>query len=113
VLRRDLSDENHVVVASDAAEAVRRFDRGELYDIVLCELRTPAMDGIDLYWRVCTTRPDVAHRMVFMTGEAATARAERFFRHVPNLLLEKPIQVDGVRALIERRVGSFASAPRC
>ena len=73
----------------------------------------PPMDGIDLYRRVCTTHPDVANRMVFMTAEATTARTDAFFRRVPNLLLEKPIPVDGVRALIERRVGSFASAASC
>jgi hypothetical protein len=44
--------------------------------------------------------------MVFMTGGAMTARVEAFFQRVPNLLLDKPIDLDGLRALIERRVGA-------
>ena len=35
-----------------------------------------------------------------------TARVEAFFQRVPNLLLDKPIDLDGLRALIERRVGA-------
>jgi CheY-like chemotaxis protein len=112
-LRRGLSPENQVVVASEAAEALGRLHRGETYDILLCELRMPTMDGIDLHRVLSTTHPDVADRIVFMTGEATTPRLEAFFRRVPNLLLEKPIHVDGVRALIERRVGSFARAASC
>jgi hypothetical protein len=32
----------------------------------------------------------------FITGGAITARIEAFFNRVPNLLLEKPVDVDGL-----------------
>jgi CheY-like chemotaxis protein len=109
-LQRGLSDENQVVVVGEAAEALALLDGGESYDIVLCELMLPAMDGIDLHRRAQARHPEAAARMVFMTGEATTARVDAFFRRVPNLLLEKPVSIDGIHALIERRVGRFASA---
>jgi CheY-like chemotaxis protein len=70
----------------------------------------PVMDGIELHRRLSLTCPEEAKRMVFMTGGAMTARVEAFFRRVPNLLLDKPIDLDGLRALIERRVGAPALA---
>jgi two-component system NtrC family sensor kinase len=110
-LQRDLSDENEVVIESEAAKALAQLERGEFYDVLLCELMMPAMDGIDLHRRLCASHRDVADRIVFMTGEATTARIDAFFRRVPNVLLEKPVHLDGLRALIGRRVGG-ALPPR-
>jgi CheY-like chemotaxis protein len=109
-LNRLLSDENEVVVVGDAAAALARLEGGERYDVVLCDLMMPVMDGIELHRCLSLTCPAEAGRMVFMTGGAMTARVEAFFRRVPNLLLDKPIDLDGLRALIERRVGSPALA---
>jgi CheY-like chemotaxis protein len=105
-LNRLLSDENEVVVVHDATSALARLAGGERYDVVLCDLMMPVMDGIELHRRLSLTCPEEAKRMVFMTGGAMTARVEAFFRRVPNLLLDKPIDLDGLRALIERRVGA-------
>ncbi|MGO9835632.1 MAG: response regulator [Polyangiaceae bacterium] len=108
-LQRLLSDENEVVVVHDATSALARLaggKRGERFDVVLCDLMMPIMDGIELHRRLSLTCPEEAERMVFMTGGAMTARVEAFFRRVPNLLLDKPIDLDGLHALIERRVGA-------
>ena len=92
------------------AAPLTRLEGGERYDVVLCDLMMPLMDGIELHRRLSLTCPEEAERMVFMTGSAMTARVEAFFRRVPNLLLDKPINLDGLRALIERRVGGYAEA---
>jgi CheY-like chemotaxis protein len=109
-LNRVLSDENEVVVVGDAAAALARLEGGERYDVVLSDLMMPLMDGIELHRRLSLTCPEEAERMVFMTGGAMTARVEAFFHRVPNLLLDKPIDLDGLHALIERRVGAPALA---
>jgi CheY-like chemotaxis protein len=109
-LRRVLSTENEVVTVTDAIEALARLHAAERYDVVLCDLMMPIMDGIELHRRLSITYPEEAERMVFMTGGAMTARVDAFFRRVPNLLLDKPIDLDGLRALIERRVGSPLAA---
>jgi CheY-like chemotaxis protein len=109
-LSRLLSDENEVVVVGGAAAALARLEGGERYDLVLCDLMMPLMEGIELHRRLSLTCPEKAERIVFMTGGAVTARDEAFFRRVPNLLLDKPIDLDGLRALIERRVAAPALA---
>lgn len=109
---RALSRDNQVVVARDAAEAVARLQRGERYDVVLCDLMMPYMDGIDFHRHVAVTLPAEADRIVFITGGAITVRIESFFRRVPNLLLEKPIDLEGLRALIERRVRGDNPSPK-
>jgi CheY-like chemotaxis protein len=103
VLRRVLSTENEVVTVTEATEALARLNAGERYDVVLCDLRMPVVDGVEFHRRLRETLPDEADRVVFITGGALTSRGEAFFRRVPNLLMEKPLDVDGIRQLIDRR----------
>lgn len=105
-LRRSLADEDEVVAVTSAAAALTRLQRGERYDVVLCDLMMPGMDGIEFHRRLSAILPDEASRIVFITGGAVTARVEAFFRRIPNVLLDKPIDFDGLRALIERRMGT-------
>jgi len=108
-LRRTLSREHQVVVVTGAAEALDRLLRGERYDVVLCDLMMPGMDGIELHRRLSEALPHEADRMVFITGGALTSRVQSFFARVPNLLLDKPVDIDGLCALIERRVRGESS----
>ncbi len=108
-VRRALAQEHLVVAVKDAAEALDRLQRGERYDVTLCDLMMPGMDGIEFHRRLSLVLPEEAARVVFITGGAMTARVEAFFRRVPNLLLEKPLDLDGLRALIERRSGRAAA----
>jgi CheY-like chemotaxis protein len=111
-LQRSLASENQIVVVTEADSALARLDAGERYDVVLCDLMMPGMDGIEFHRRLSAVVPDEAGRVVFITGGAITARVEAFFNRVPNTLLEKPIDLDGLRALIERRVRGDADAAR-
>jgi CheY-like chemotaxis protein len=109
-LRRALSTDHEVVALTAASRALERLEAGDRYDVVLCALMMPKMDGIELHRRLATSSPGEADRIVFFTGEALTARVDAFLRRVPNLLLVEPIDVEGLRALIERRVGARRSA---
>jgi CheY-like chemotaxis protein len=103
-LRRVLSDDNQVVVVTQAASALARMEAGERFDVVICDLMMPVMDGIEFHRRLSAILPEEARRIVFITGGAMTTRVEFFFRRESNLLLEKPLDVEGLRALIQRRV---------
>jgi CheY-like chemotaxis protein len=103
-LQRVLSDDNEVVVTTDASAALVRLQAGEWYDVVLCDVMMPDMDGMEFHRRLFAILPEEAHRIVFITGGALTEHAAAFFDGAPNLLLQKPLDLDGLRALIARRV---------
>jgi CheY-like chemotaxis protein len=109
VLSRVLYRENEVVAVMQAAEALARLNAGERFDVVLCDLRMPVMDGIEFRRQLSLTLPEEANRIVFITGGPLTPRAEGFFQSAQNLLMSKPLDVDGVRQLIERRCRTTAS----
>jgi len=103
-VQRALSREHVVVVVSNAAEALSRLVAGDRYDLVLCDLMMPDMDGIEFHRRLSEVLPEEASRVVFITGGALTTRVEAFFSRVPNTLLDKPIAIEGLCALVERRI---------
>jgi CheY-like chemotaxis protein len=111
-LRLALGADHQIEFVAEASEALARLQRGERYDVVLCDLMMPGMDGIEFHRRLSEARPDEAARVVFITGGAITARVEAFFCRVPNALLEKPVDLDGLRGLIERRVRGVEGAGR-
>ncbi len=102
-----------VVVVRDADEGLQKLQAGERYDVVLCDVRMPGIDGIAFHERLHAVLPHEASRIVFVTGGILDDRAEVFFRDAPNTLLEKPIDLDGLRALIERRVRGDSREHAC
>jgi CheY-like chemotaxis protein len=108
-LSRVLYREYEVVVCTRAAEAIARLNAGERYDVVFCDLRMPIMDGLQFHRLLSVTLPAEADRIVFITAAPLSPRAEAFFQRAPNLLMSKPLDVDGVRHLIERRYRTAAS----
>ncbi len=95
-----------VTVAAGAGEALARIERGEPFDVIFCDLMMPDLSGMDLYERLLASHAELAPRIVFMTGGAFTDRAQKFRESVPNLFIEKPLDLASVRAVINRHLES-------
>jgi CheY-like chemotaxis protein len=65
-LRLALSDEFEVQVATDAQQALASLRVGDWYDVVLCELMMPGMNGVELRDHVQVASPELAARFVFI-----------------------------------------------
>ena len=100
-LRRILGPEHEIVSLTLAREALGRLAAGERFDVMLCDLMMPEMTGMDLHEELMRLAPDQASKMVFMTGGAFTPRAREFLDRVPNQRIEKPFEVQNLRALIQ------------
>ena len=103
-LRRLLGADNDVVAVSSGHDALGRIAAGERFDVILCDLRMPAMSGMELYDRLHAMAPEMADRMVFFTGAAFTDDIQAFFSRVRNELLEKPFDPSALKALVRRLV---------
>ncbi|HEX7479255.1 MAG TPA: response regulator [Polyangiales bacterium] len=99
-LQRTLSLDHDVTTLSDARQALLRLERGERFDLILCDLMMPQMTGMELHAALLRIAPDQAGRMVFLTGDAFTARARAFLDQVPNRHIEKPFDTRRLRALV-------------
>ena len=72
-----LTDAGFVVDrAGDGEEALRRVG-AKSYDLIVCDLKMPKIDGIRFYQKLAASYPDVARRVIFVTGDVAGTEAEK------------------------------------
>ena len=95
-------DQHQLVSTGDAREALRWLEEDSRFDLILCDLMMPTMTGIDFYRALLATRPELARRIVFLTGGATTPRVHAFLNAVPNQHLQKPFEVQALRALVQQ-----------
>ncbi len=105
ILQRGLS-RHQVTVASEGRDALARIQRGETYDVILCDLMMPDLSGIDVHEYLIREYPAVASRMVFMTGGAFTSKARQFLSTVKNERLDKPFSLSQVNRVVERHLAA-------
>ncbi|ACG75553.1 multi-sensor hybrid histidine kinase [Anaeromyxobacter sp. K] len=106
VIQRALQGEHEVTVTSSARAALARVAAGERFDLVLSDLLMPEMTGMELYRALRERAPELASRVVFLTGGAFTAAARSFLEQEPVECVEKPFELETIRALLARRLGA-------
>lgn len=100
-----LQADHDVELAVSGEEALAHLARSR-FDAVVCDLIMPGMNGVDLYKAVSAQHPGLERRMVFMTAGNLLSRTEAFLATVDNPLLEKPLDIQKVRATLQRLVSA-------
>ncbi|HYQ41901.1 MAG TPA: ATP-binding protein [Polyangiaceae bacterium] len=95
-----------VSICTSGREALTRLRSDSAFDLVLCDLMMPDVNGAAVYTSVKQDYPELAERFVFMTGGAFTSRAREFLAQHPGAQLEKPFNI----ADVERLLSQFAAA---
>ena len=99
-IRRMLADHDVTTVES-ARDALAKFEAGERYDVILCDVMMPELSGMDLHERVAPIAPEQQRKFVFMTGGAFTKQAADFFDRIENPTIEKPFDRAALFAIID------------
>jgi PAS domain S-box-containing protein len=102
---RVLGLEHDVTVLTSSAEALRRAEAGERWDVVLCDLMMPELSGPALAERLAEVAPELAGRMVFLTGGAFTAEGQAVVAS-GQPWLEKPVDPAALRARVRLAVAA-------
>jgi two-component system, cell cycle sensor histidine kinase and response regulator CckA len=109
--RRMLSARHDVVLAGGGAEGLDVLARDSGFDIVLCDVMMPQVDGPMVYEALRGRSPSLLSRLVFCSGGAFTPRAKEFLASVENAFLAKPIDMAALEAAIELMRQRRADAP--
>jgi len=90
-----------VDVSHDGADALDKMSR-KRYDVILCDVRMPGLDGEDVYSIMKQRWPDMVERLVFLTGDMASPRTRAFLQRTARPVVEKPFDVaDLIRVIRE------------
>lgn len=107
---RMLRAEHDVVTARDGQEALERLAAGEDFDLVLCDLMMPVMNGLEVYRTVRIHYPDVATRFYFLSGGVLEGTLSDPDGEVMARLLYKPVAKATILALIEAHISDAGEA---
>jgi CheY-like chemotaxis protein len=87
--------------AGDGEEGLARVAEHH-YDLIVCDLKMPRVDGIRFYRAMTAATPALARRVIFVTGDVAGTDAERFLEDSGCRWLSKPFRLaDLLRAARE------------
>jgi CheY-like chemotaxis protein len=70
------------------------------YDVVLCDLRMPGLDGPGLYDWMAEQRPHLCARTAFITAGTLNVSSHRFLARAGRPVLEKPFVPAELRELL-------------
>jgi len=89
--------------AGDGEEALACLRRGN-YDAVICDIKMPRVDGMTLYRAIAAATPELARRVIFVTGDVAGTDAERFLEESGCRWLAKPFRLSELLRAVRETV---------
>lgn len=98
-----LSDSGfNVDTANNGNQALERIADNR-YDVIISDLCMPGTDGEMLYKRVRESDPDLARRIIFVTGDTVSVKSRTFLEWTGNRWFSKPFNI----AELEKAVVNF------
>ena len=97
-----LSEDGHVVeIILDSREGFERAQAGR-YDLVICDLRMPLLDGRAFYRQLLRSENPLQHKLIFVTGDTLAPRTVDFLQRSGLPYLAKPFLVEELKEVVGR-----------
>ena len=94
-----------VLCCHSGAEALKILSSGEFLGVI-SDMRTPGgVNGADVHAWIVEHRPELAARIVFITGDIANDETVETLRKTGAPCVEKPFRVQQLLPVVERTMG--------
>jgi CheY-like chemotaxis protein len=105
-VRAVLERSGYAVVCCDSgADGLRQLESGDFLGII-SDMRTPGgVNGADVYDWIISHRPQLASRLVFITGDIANEDTAETLRRTGTPCVEKPFRVQQFISVVEQTMG--------
>lgn len=106
-VRTALERNGYTVVSADSGAGALELLRTGDYMGVISDMRTPGgVDGADVHDWLAEHRPDLHHRLIFITGDIVNEETAATLRRTGAPHLEKPFRIKQLLDVIEQTFGS-------
>ena len=99
-----LSEEGHLVDTILDSRQGLDLARARRYDLVVCDLRMPHLDGRGFYRQLVHEESPLQHRLIFVTGDTLAPRTVDFLQKCGLPYLAKPFLVEELKDVVARRL---------
>jgi len=90
---------NYVDVASNGKIAWEKIQKQE-YDLILCDIKMPQMDGKELYQALKKANPLSLRKLVFITGDTVSQETSDFLKSSGCPSIQKPFDIEELRQML-------------
>jgi len=98
-----------VVTVESGADALRLLATGQFHGVV-SDMRTPGgVDGAQVHAWIASHRPELASKLVFITGDIASEETAATLRQTGAPCVEKPFRVQQFISVVEKTMGRAVS----
>ncbi len=94
-----------VHTASDGRDAMHKILSTD-YDLIVSDFKMPQMSGRELFRWIKENRPQLANRIIFVTGDTVSVETRSFFEDNHNPYLAKPFKIEEVKEVIQQALES-------
>lgn len=102
ILRQDGHEVEITTVPTQALEIARAR-----FDLLICDLAMPGLDGEALYCALSEQRSPLAKRILFTTGDLLSRRTSEFLHRTGAPFLAKPFRVEELRQVVRDLLASY------
>jgi DNA-binding response OmpR family regulator len=106
---RVLGGDDFCLDMAESGRVAQQKTQADDYDLILIDLRTPLINGRELYGYLAEHRPELAERVVFTTGEMLEGESSRFLEESGMPYLAKPFTPDELRDMVKGRLRQLAA----
>ncbi|MEQ8277350.1 MAG: response regulator [Deltaproteobacteria bacterium] len=91
-----------VVLVSDPREAIELIEKDRAFDVIVCDVRMPHMNGAAVYAAVAKIAPELLERIIFCSGGPGSNNDTviEWLTTIDNVQLLKPVSIEALRATI-------------
>ena len=90
--------------ASRALELLEHED----FDLIISDFRMPGINGRQFYCMAAQKRPELAQRIIFLTGDVVNEDTRAFLESIGNPHIAKPFTLSNVKSVVEESIRNLA-----
>jgi CheY-like chemotaxis protein len=110
LVRAVLEGHGYTVIPTESGADALRLLEAEDFHGVVSDMRTPGgVDGAQVYAWIAANRPELASRLVFITGDIASEETAATLRRTGAPCVEKPFRVHEFISVVARTMGKAAA----
>ena len=110
-MQKLLGAKHEVVLAASGREARALLEADRSFDVVLCDLMMPEVNGMELHAWLSTLDPALARRTIFVTGSASASKEKEYLAATGAKVITKPVDAAELLEAVTRQVARSRERP--
>ncbi|EFO79577.1 multi-sensor hybrid histidine kinase [Oscillochloris trichoides DG-6] len=92
---------HHSTTFQTAAEGLQAIT-AQHFDVILCDVRMPGMNGFEMLAAIRQRDPELAERLIFMTGDTLSQNTREQLEESGNVCLPKPFAISQLETTLQQ-----------